>query len=538
MEAAAAHAARMGATRFLRAGDELGCIVSYALTLCGFWLGCAETRAAGRRWLLATAAAIPIALLAWACTLLAGALARAVGHPEHGARIAVSGAFAAAGAGYLVARRASRGAEHDKLVRGTTVIAARAGRRPWSRYRAGVSGLSLAGQPLAAVDECKHFKLLGTTGTGKTTAIRHLLRQALERGDTAVFADPDGAYASEFYDPDRGDVLLNPFDKRSARWDPFAECTCGHDADQLARSLIADQAGDDRTWRGYARVLTAALIRQLLKAPQSSRQALHRLLVQAPVEELAVLLDDTAAAPYLCRDNARFLASVRAIAGTHLAILEHLDGPPGAAVVSIRGWMRERGRRDRCLFFPYSARQIATLRGAISAWMRLAIFETMELDAGDHRTWFVVDELDALGAIDGLKDALVRLRKFGGRCVLGFQSIGQVMGTYGRYDAQTIVENCGNSLILRCSSSGTEGTSQFASRLIGEREVSRAQTSRSARSWLEHRPAARTTVMHRATEAAVLPAEIEQLPDFAGYLKLASTPQWRRIEPDDWCARG
>jgi hypothetical protein len=40
----------------------------------------------------------------------------------------------------------------------------------------------------------------------------------------------------------------------------------------------------------------------------------------------------------------------------------------------------------------------------------------------DQRVWFVVDELDALGAMDGLKNALARLRKFGGRCVLGFQS--------------------------------------------------------------------------------------------------------------------
>lgn len=45
-----------------------------------------------------------------------------------------------------------------------------------------------------------------------------------------------------------------------------------------------------------------------------------------------------------------------------------------------------------------------------------------EFGTGDHRLWFVVDELDALGQIDGLKDALARLRKFGGRCVIGFQS--------------------------------------------------------------------------------------------------------------------
>ena len=94
---------------------------------------------------------------------------------------------------------------------------------------------------------------------------------------------------------------------------------------------------------------------------------------------------------------------------------------------------------------------------------------------GDQRLWFIVDELDSLGAIDGLKDALARLRKFGGRCVLGFQSIAQVSSTYGNGEAQTIVENCGNTLILRCAGSEHGGTSQFASRLIGEREVVRRQ---------------------------------------------------------------
>ena len=59
----------------------------------------------------------------------------------------------------------------------------------------------------------------------------------------------------------------------------------------------------------------------------------------------------------------------------------------------------------------------------IATWVRLAIFEAMsQPEAVDQRLWIVVDELDALGAIDGLKDALARLRKFGCRCVLGFQS--------------------------------------------------------------------------------------------------------------------
>jgi len=43
------------------------------------------------------------------------------------------------------------------------------------------------------------------------------MRGALKRGDRAVFADPSGDYLQRFYDPGRGDVILNPFDSRSAR---------------------------------------------------------------------------------------------------------------------------------------------------------------------------------------------------------------------------------------------------------------------------------------------------------------------------------
>jgi type IV secretory pathway TraG/TraD family ATPase VirD4 len=167
--------------------------------------------------------------------------------------------------------------------------------------------------------------------------------------------------------------------------------------------------------------------------------------------------------------------------------------------------------------------------------MRLAIFEAMTQDEPPderasgraRRLWFVVDELDALGQIDGLKDALARLRKFGGRCVLGFQSIAQVSSTYGQGDAHTIVENCGNTLILRCSASEGGGTARFASQLIGEREVLHFTESTSRRHTEFLGSVSRSE--HLSVEAAVLPSQIEQLPDLAGYLKHASDPRWHRV---------
>src|SRR6202034_3944936 len=133
--------------------------------------------------------------------------------------------------------------------------------------------------------------------------------------------------------------------------------------------------------------------------------------------------------------------SIRSVAVSALGALEHV-ARQRAAPFSVSGWIR--GSSAACLFIPYRAGQIQALKSVIATWMRLAIFAAMHGEEGaDQHLWFVVDELDALGAIDGLKDALARLRKFGGRCCLGFQSAAQVSSTYGG-DAQTIVENCSN----------------------------------------------------------------------------------------------
>jgi type IV secretory pathway TraG/TraD family ATPase VirD4 len=262
----------------------------------------------------------------------------------------------------------------------------------------------------------------------------------------------------------------------------------------------------------------------------SDLKQLWRLLAMAPTGELRPLLAGTSAQPFLEADNARMFGSIRSVLISAIAALEYVKAQR-AASFSVRKWVRS---GTGVLFIPYQAGQIAALRSIIAAWLRLAIVEAMsQPENRDQRLWFVVDELDALGAIDGLKDALARLRKFGGRCVLGFQSVAQVSSTYGAGEAQTIIENCGNTLILRCAGSENGGTSHFASRLIGEREVIRRQTSRGRDrdAGLAMRGARRSmqTSEHYATEMALMPSELEQLPDLCGYLKLAASREWRRV---------
>jgi hypothetical protein len=410
-------------------------------------------------------------------------------------------------------------------------------RRRWWRSRRGGprapdprSPITLAGMRVAAKDETKHFKFIGTTGTGKSTAIREMLSAALARGDRAVIADPDGGYLDHFYDADRGDVVLNPFDPDSVKWNLLGEITNDYDVDQLARSLIPD-GGSDRSWSEYARTFFTAVIQQALVARVTDDREIYRLLTKAPTHELKILLAGTMAGPFLEDANDRMFGSVRSVTSSAVRALRYTTQQQ-ATPFSVRQWVRQgaarhRGGRGGALFLPYKAGEIAALRSTISAWMRMAIFEAMDRGDGDQRLWFVVDELDALGEIDGLKDALARLRKFGGRCVLGFQSISQVSSRYGKGAADTIVENCGNSLILRCSASEQGGTSQFASRLIGQREVVHTTRSKTRRptEWL----ASTTTSEHRSIEPAIMASEIERLPDLEGFLKMASIPDWMRV---------
>jgi type IV secretion system protein VirB4 len=136
-----------------------------------------------------------------------------------------------------------------------------------------------------------------------------------------------------------------------------------------------------------------------------------------------------------------------------------------------------------------------------------------------------------------LNQVLASARLFFGTEAIEYRSpshtrVGAMLGIK-EYPTPTIVENCGTTLILRCSGSENGGTAQFASRLIGEREIVRRQVTRgsdreAAFAARGGRRSKNISEQH-VTEAAVMPSEIEQLPDLSGYLKRASSRTWLKV---------
>ena len=167
----------------------------------------------------------------------------------------------------------------------------------------GAAAIRIADVAIPAELESQHFLVTGKTGSGKSNFIRHMLRQIEARGGTAVVLDPDAEYVSEFYRPQRGDLILNPLDDRCPVWSPWSELrreSFRMDAEALAQSLIPDvpnsfaQSGADRFFRRSGRTTLVSIfetakpqipetITRLVALP---RDQLKRALTGTPAEAL------------------------------------------------------------------------------------------------------------------------------------------------------------------------------------------------------------------------------------------------------------
>src|SRR5438046_10674886 len=105
----------------------------------------------------------------------------------------------------------------------------------------------------------------------------HIIQTLLRRRERVIIVDPNGAFISRFYFP--GDVVLNPFDKRSEAWSIFNELRDEYDFKRYALSVVpeglTDEAGE---WNGYARLLFRADTRQIAQRGNTTDVHLIKLL--------------------------------------------------------------------------------------------------------------------------------------------------------------------------------------------------------------------------------------------------------------------
>lgn len=370
-------------------------------------------------------------------------------------------------------RDQGRKAGLDKYVSGTRIVDEKTLRK-LTKPGTDKHSLCIATVGIPAWLECRHFAIIGTTGAGKTTVMRQLLDTVEARGEPALVYDTSGEFVSHYYRPERGDIILNPFDTRSVYWSPFQEIAHPADADRIARQLVSETGErDDDVWLETSRILVANILRVLNAEGRTTLPDLLNALQAKTKEEMKVWLAGTSSARTFEDDADRATGSVLFMLAKASNLLQFLWREPGdARSFSFRDYFAGIDKHEGAkpwIFVPRKEDFFESMKPLLACWLECAASATLGLDpSSSRRLWFFLDELADLPRVDNLTRLLPEGRKFGASVTVTFQALGQMHRRYGKDSAEALLGCCNSKLYLQIIDRETR---EWASRNIGDVEV-------------------------------------------------------------------
>lgn len=352
--------------------------------------------------------------------------------------------------------------------------------------------------------EAMHFLIVGDSGTGKSAAIRQVLSQIWERGETAIVYDPALEYVPQFYRESRGDVILNPLDARCPFWAPGDEVPHEAEALTVAASLFPDRGRENQFFVDAPRKIFAHLINLKPTPEQLTYWMCHEEEIEKRVRgtELAAMIHATAPP-----QRSGVLGSLNMVADAFKLLPRE---PETTRRWSAYAWARE---RKGWLFLTSKPTMRERLRPLMSLWLDLLVLRLMnEGGSGARKTWFVMDELATLQRLPQLTTAITESRKSNCPMVLGFQGKAQVEALYGHI-AEAMLSQPATKIFFKTSE---PHASEWISKSIGEVEVERFRESRTRGVFPHHRENEQREITR---EPLVMASEIGGLEPLHGYLK-------------------
>ncbi len=386
--------------------------------------------------------------------------------------------------------------------------------------QAGSDALTIGPVPIPRRIETRHFAFLGTTGSGKTTVLRQMLDGIEARGEAALVYDTSGEFIAHYYRPERGDVILNPFDARCAHWTPFDEISHPADADRIARQLVSETGSqDDDVWLETSRILVANMLRSLWAEGNRTLEALLEALQVKSKEQLKAWLGHTSSARTFADDADRATGSVLFMLAKAANLIQFLrieaEGVERFAFRNFIAGLDNWSGAKPWIFVPRKEDYFEAAKPLMACWLECAASAVLGLTPSpERRIWFVLDELADLPRVENLARLLPEGRKFGAAIVLTFQALGQMRNRYGANIAEAMLACCNTKLFLQTVDRETR---QWASQTIGDCEIEIRVATDTLSSGTDM---PRTTIAtQRSFRAAVLESELRLAPH-QGYLLL------------------
>jgi type IV secretory pathway TraG/TraD family ATPase VirD4 len=344
--------------------------------------------------------------------------------------------------------------------------------------RPGWAQFTLAGAKLPPHSETQHKFVCGMPGVGKSIALEEHLGQVDKNGQPAIIFDPSGEFTEKFYRDGR-DIIMSPFDVRSADWNLFKELRLAFDITNIAEALIEAPVNGEKFWASNARILFSDLVKALDRAGLRTNADLYHYANEMPLGDLFEFLKGTHGGTLMDPASEKTAIGIRAQLGSTMAAWPFLkdSGVP----FSLREFIRQ---CDNPAAPEYGRRVFLTTRGdahslmkpLISLWMEIVCSGILSLPPrADRRIHIVIDELPSLQKLPSLETLMAQGRKFGASITLAIQLFSQLVHEYGRDKAEAIVGNSGTTVCFRA---GEPTTAKFMSAALGNREVKEKKENR------------------------------------------------------------
>lgn len=391
----------------------------------------------------------------------------------------------------------------------------------YMKFRRLSSPIKLGGVPMVKNTETQHMLISGGTGSGKTNCLHHILRQIRKNDQRVIVVDTTGDFVERYYREGK-DVILNPFDGRSAEWSPWAECQEAYDYECLAESFIPSTYNDSESyWRTAARSVFSAVLSSSSGIKRLS--SVTQILLKDALSDLCSYVKHTKAAAHLDIGSEKTAASIRSVASSFIEPLDLLKDTQDP--FSIREWISNE-ESDSWLFISCSTEQRSAVKPLLSAWISTAIRSTLHLDKSfQRRLWFFIDELPSLQKIRDLELLVTEGRKFGACAVLAIQSPSQLNAIYGKEAAQVILGNCLTKVVFY---EQDPEVAQRISKLFGETEIKEYQSGLSYGSH-EMRDGVNISE-HKRTKPVISANDIQSLRPNHAFLRLPGNLPITRIK--------
>ena len=351
--------------------------------------------------------------------------------------------------------------------------------------------------------EAQHMQIIGDTGAGKSALMFQVLRQVRSRGDSAIVYDPAREFVKRFYDPKRGDVILNPLDKRCPYWGPAEELRSRSEARALGASLFQppqDRKGEffiESPQKIFAFLMAYGPTPEELVQWMSNPDEIDRRL---KTTEHAQLID-----PQAPQQRAGVLGSLGLVADSLRLLPKKGEGNGEWTATE---WAE---KRQGWIFLTSRAAEREALRPLQSLWIDWLVLRLLnEPTKGQKRVWFLIDELASLQKLPQLHTAITEGRKGQNPVVLGFQGKAQVEYLYGHL-AEVMLSQPATSIWLTTKE---PNAGEWVSKFIGKVEIERLRETH-----FDGTRASRNFTIERQVEPLVLESEISGLADLHAYMK-------------------